>query len=229
MSRFADLLKQPLPSKRRNSYDSFFESEEVDPFESDLEDMADNVQDDEDDIFADMDKEEQGDIFESDDDFGSDSANTDTEEDDIFASDDEPIDPQEESREIDETIKRVATPVLIGDTLADDEVAVFKESMDSDIAIDEGYFTERTIVRMDKGSKRKQLIKISALTIARQKKDPLYKKLATVWKMERSLEAKIYKKYESAAKQRANKYIQNAKKSKSKAVKQAASKVVKGR
>lgn len=132
-----------------------------------------------------------------------------------------------ESERIDETIKRVATPIIVQDVLDEDEVAIIKESTDGDIAIDEGYMTERSIVRLDKPAKKTQLIKICVLAIAKEKKDPLYKKLHTVWKLERSLEAKLFEKYGNQAKQRAQKYIQNAKKSKSATVKKAANKLSK--
>ena len=133
----------------------------------------------------------------------------------------------EASQRVDDTIKRVATPIIIEDMLNDDEIAVLKESIDADILCTESYLNERTIVKLDKGAKRKQLIKVASLTIAKEKKDPLYKKLMTVWKMERALEAKIYAKYEAQSKQRANKYLKNAKNSKSPLLKKAVSKITK--
>lgn len=216
--RFSELLNDKLPSQKKSarsrSYSSIFES----GFDSSDDDVTvADIEDASDDPFG---EDDVDDIFEENEDSDDDS-----EEDELTPEEQN----AEDSQEIDDTIKRVATPIIVEEILDEGEVAVFKESVDGDIAIDEGFFTERTIVRLDKGSRRKQLMKVSVLTIARQKKDPLYKKLATVWKMERQLEAKLYKKYEAAAKQRTNKYIQNAKKSKSKAVRKAAKRVARGR
>lgn len=131
----------------------------------------------------------------------------------------------EASQRIDDTIKNVATPLIVQDMLDEEEIAVLKESVDGDIAIDESYLTERSIVRLDKSAKRSQLIKVAVLAIAKEKNDPLYKKLVTLWKMERRIEKALYKKYESQAKSRAQKYINNAKKSKSSAIKKAVAKL----
>lgn len=130
------------------------------------------------------------------------------------------------TEEKEEEMKILLTPVLLGETLTEGEIEEFRESMDSELAIQDGYVTERTIVRMDKAAKKSQLQKVATIAIAREKKDPLYKKLALVWKMERRLENLIAKKYKSQAQQRVTKYLQNAKKSKVSAIKNAASKLV---
>ena len=130
------------------------------------------------------------------------------------------------TEEKEEEMKILLTPVLLGETLTEGEIEEFRESMDSELAIQDGYVTERTIVRMDKVAKKSQLQKVATIAIAREKKDPLYKKLALVWKMERRLETLIAKKYKSQAQQRVTKYLQNAKKSKVSAIKNAASKLV---
>ncbi len=130
------------------------------------------------------------------------------------------------TEEKEEEMKILLTPVLLGETLTEGEIEEFRESMDSELAIQDGYVTERTIVRMDKAAKKSQLQKVATIAIAREKKDPLYKKLALVWKMERRLETLIAKKYKSQAQQRVTKYLQDAKKSKVSAIKNAASKLV---
>ena len=130
------------------------------------------------------------------------------------------------TEEKEEEMKILLTPVLLGETLTEGEIEEFRESMDSELAIQDGYVTERTIVRMDKVAKKSQLQKVATIAIAREKKDPLYKKLALVWKMERRLENLIAKKYKSQAQQRVTKYLQDAKKSKVSAIKNAASKLV---
>lgn len=133
---------------------------------------------------------------------------------------------EEEEQNIDERIKRVATPLLIQDELSDDEeVNMFKESVDTDVAMDEGYFTERTIVRFDKRARRSQLKKVAVFAIAKEKNDVLYRKLVTIWKLERKLEAMLCKKYNTQAEAKVKKYIADAKKSKSSIVKKAINKI----
>ena len=128
--------------------------------------------------------------------------------------------------ECDALIQKVGTPILMKNVMSAEECAAFKESVESDIAIDEGFFTERTIVKFDKNARLSQLRRVAALALAKQANDPLYKKLNKVWKMERALEAKIYSKYRSKADQRARKLYANLKKSKTKTLSKAAQKAV---
>lgn len=131
----------------------------------------------------------------------------------------------DEATRVDELLKRLGTPIVVGDMIGDDEIAVFKESTDVDIALDECYFTERTIVKFDKAARKSQLKKVAVFAIAKEKKDPLYKKLNTVWKLERNLEAKLYQKYGVQADARVRQYISNAKRSKSSMIKNIAKKL----
>ena len=131
----------------------------------------------------------------------------------------------EETEKVDNAVKRLATPIIVDDILGEDEIAVFKESADIDIACDEEYFSERTIVKFDKHARRRQLKKVAIFAIAKERKDPLYKKLNTIWKIERNLEAKLYKKYGTQADARVREYISNAKKSKSSTIKSVAKKM----
>nr|DAO72483.1 MAG TPA: hypothetical protein [Caudoviricetes sp.] len=128
--------------------------------------------------------------------------------------------------ETDALIQKVGTPIVMKDALSAEECAQFKESVESDIAIQEGFYTERTIVKFDKNARMSQLRRVAALSIAKQANDPLFKKLNKVWKMERALESKIYKKYKSKADQRAKKLYANLRKSKSKTLANAAQKAV---
>lgn len=127
---------------------------------------------------------------------------------------------------VDASIRRLGTPIIVDEILGDDEVAVFKESTDVDIAADEAYFSERTIIRLDKNAKKRQLKKVAIFAIAKEKKDPLYRKLNTIWKIERNLEAKLFQKYGSKADARVKVYIANAKKSKSSTIKTVINKLV---
>lgn len=121
----------------------------------------------------------------------------------------------EQSQKVDDTINAVATPILIGNELNDEQCREFVESMDSDIAVNEGFLTEKTIIKFDKNAKRAQLYEVAVAAVAREKKDPLYKKLQTVYKMERIIKAKLRKKYHSQAQQKVKEYLARAKKSKS--------------
>ena len=149
---------------------------------------------------------------------------------DAMAIHDEPCEdcyaPGTPNDETDALIQKVGTPIVMKDALSAEECAAFKESVESDIAISEGFFTERTIVKFDKNARLSQLRCVSALALAKQANDPLFKKLNKVWKMERMLESKIYSKYKSKADQRARKLYANLKKSKSKTLSAAAQKAV---
>lgn len=122
----------------------------------------------------------------------------------------------EESQKVDDTMNAVATPILIQSELNTEEaIKEFTESADCDIAEAEGFLTERTIVRLDKQARLKQLYEVAVIAIARAKKDRLYKKLQTLQKMERDIEAKLRKKYDAPAKKKAKEYLARARKSKS--------------
>ena len=101
---------------------------------------------------------------------------------------------------------------------------MFKESVDTDIAVDEGFFTERTIVKFDKVARKNQLKKVAVFAIAKEANDPLYKKLVTLWKLERFIEQKLEKRYFAQAKQKAKEAMKKAKMTKSKVVAKATDK-----
>lgn len=134
----------------------------------------------------------------------------------------------DESQRVDDTMNTVATPILIQDELNDEEsVREFVESVDSDIAVAEGFLTERTIIKFDKNAKKAQLYEVAVAACAREKKDPLYKKLETVYKMERILKGKLRKKYNSSAQKKVKEYLARAKKSKSSIISRIANKLTK--
>ena len=58
---------------------------------------------------------------------------------------------------------------------------------------------EKTIVRMDKKARLQRALKTATFTIARRKNDSKFKKLLTIWRLERSLEAYLLKKYHNEA------------------------------
>lgn len=67
-------------------------------------------------------------------------------------------------------------------------------------AIRQEIVTERNIVRLDKKTKLSHAQKMAEFELAKKKNDRDFRKLLTVWKMERELEAKIHKKYGQQAK-----------------------------
>lgn len=109
------------------------------------------------------------------------------------------------------------------DSLSRDEISDFVADADETTsAVREGVLLEKTIVRLDKHAKLSRAYKAALFTIAREKNDPKFKKLLTVWKMERALEAYLEKKYGTAAMQRAKKMVANSSKSKSSVVQKVA-------
>ena len=118
----------------------------------------------------------------------------------------------EENRNIMDRIAAIAGDILIDN---EEELKEFVEGVDFDIAVAEGLMTERTIVKFDKNAKRAQLFEIAVASCAREKKDPLYRKLETCYKMERVLKAKLRKKYDAPARKRVKEYLDRARKSKS--------------
>lgn len=59
---------------------------------------------------------------------------------------------------------------------------------------------ERTIVKLDKRAKKNQLYKTALYTVARNENDPDYKKLVTLWQMEKYINRKLEKRYGTKAK-----------------------------
>lgn len=179
------------------------------------------------------DQEERNDVVNGGMDIDPDLAGSKAAADAMALAKDEPCEPCDDcdspdspNDETDALIQKVGTPIVMKDALSAEECAAFKESVESDIAISEGFFTERTIVKFDKNARLAQLRRVSALALAKNANDPLWKKLNKVWKMERMLESKIYSKYKSKADQRARKLYANLKKSKSKTLSSAAQKAI---
>ena len=63
----------------------------------------------------------------------------------------------------------------------------------------EGLLSEKSIVRLDKFAKRKLAVKKAAIVLAKEKKDPMYRKLVIVYKAKQKLIAAIMKKYSNQA------------------------------
>ena len=103
----------------------------------------------------------------------------------------------------------------IRENFSQDEIADFvaDPNATSD-AVLEGVLLEKNIVRLDKKAKLQNAYKTAIFTVAKEHNDRDYKKLITVWKMERALEAKLEKKYKSEAMKRAKEMVKKSKMSK---------------
>ena len=100
---------------------------------------------------------------------------------------------------------------FIKETFTEDEMSMFLENQtEVDDAIANNILMEKTIVRLDKKAKLSKATKMAVFTIAKEKNDPKFKKLLTVWKMERYLEAYLEKKYGNEAARRAKKAISDS-------------------
>ena len=100
--------------------------------------------------------------------------------------------------------EQLITESVLCDTLSNDELKELTETADVCEELKSlGVVTEKTIVRLDKKAKLSRAFKTAVFTIAREKKDPKFKKLLTVWRMERSLEAFLMKKYQAEGMKRA--------------------------
>lgn len=113
---------------------------------------------------------------------------------------------------------------FIKDEFTEDEMSMFLENQtEVDDAVANNILMEKTIVRLDKKAKLSKATKMAVFTIAKEKNDPKFKKLLTVWKMERYLEAYLTKKYGNEAARRAKKAVaDSAKKSRGTMIKKVA-------
>lgn len=85
------------------------------------------------------------------------------------------------------------------------------EALGKLIELEEGALTEeRNIVRLNRQAKLDALTVHSALTIAQQKQDPLFKKYAKAAEIKRKYRAAILGKYKSTAMTTARKLLANA-------------------
>lgn len=121
----------------------------------------------------------------------------------------------DEERNVDDVMNAVATPLILSEELNEEEIKEFVNGLDGEIAEQEGMITERTIVRFDKNARKAQLYEVAIAAVGREKNDPDWRKLQTVYKMERKLKARLRKKYNSLATRKVKEYLDRARKSKS--------------
>ena len=234
MSRFSDLLKAPLPSKQADESYTTESENATEPNKADIEAARKAIANQANAKANIQPAKEDGDEC-----FGPDCDDNDVapelqgiadevdSEDPVDAviSDDIGADSDAIDQKIDDTIQRAATPILLGGELSGDEADDFIESVDCDTAVSEAFMTERTIVKFDKKARWSQLHKVAVLAIAKEKKDVMYKKLVTVWRIEKTLENRLTVKYGSQANARVRAYLQRARQSKSNPIKKAAAKL----
>lgn len=111
------------------------------------------------------------------------------------------------------------------DTFSSEEIESLTENTyDLGKAVNEDILVERSIVRLDKEAKKNRAQKMAIFQIAKEKGDRDFKKLLTLWKLERFIEKKLEKRYAAQAKQLAKETLKKSKMSKSKAVGKAVDK-----
>lgn len=102
------------------------------------------------------------------------------------------------------------------DAMSVEEIqAILESGVEANLALNDEIVTERTIVRLDRKAQISQAKQASIFTIARERNDPDMKRLLTIWRMERRLEAKLEKKYGNEAERRAKKTVEKRRRSKS--------------
>lgn len=110
-----------------------------------------------------------------------------------------------QSQNIPTSASQIIAEHVLTDILSNEEVLEMCSSAeDRRFLVDETEIcTEKTIVRLDKKAKISRAFKAAVFTVAREKKDPKFKKLLTIWRIERTLEAYLTKKYHNEAMKRA--------------------------
>lgn len=169
----------------------------------------------------------------------------------ISVDDDTPAPPVSKEKDVegDKMMAMVATPMVLDDTLTQEEAKDFCESGDAEIAVNEGFLMESDLsmmlaelsassntsvfteggkfatgkqkFKMTKKAKLKQLFELSLQIEARQHHDPYYPKIQKAYKIEREIKAGWRKRYGALAAKRAKKYLKALMMSKSKTLKTA--------
>lgn len=125
----------------------------------------------------------------------------------------------------DSEVSSMIIECAILDTFSTEELESLTENTyDLGKAVNEDILVERSIVRLDKEAKKNKAFKMAVFQVAKEKNDRDFKKLMTIWKLERFLEGKLVKRYFAQAKQLAKETMKKAKNTKSKSVGKAAGK-----
>ena len=113
--------------------------------------------------------------------------------------------------ELDAASEQIAAEAALLDLASPSEIEELGASMEDmhDVSDIMGIAMERSVVRLDKAARMKHLRKANVLNLARKDNHAKYRKLLTVWKMERALEKDLDSIYRSRADTLARKQIQN--------------------
>lgn len=230
-------------------FDSVFESSD----DEDYNDSSDTSEEMEcGDCYSEDDDDEDvlGDGYDDDDADVDDVLNElENETDDSEVSDGEPtVDEPEldevEDKKADDMLAMVATPMLIKDELTAEESVQFYESVDADIAMNEGLIEESDMddlfeegvfaspnrpFKMTKKARFRQLYELSVLIEAQAHRDPLKVKLDRAYAVERKIKKQLRQRYKAQAMKRAKGYLMRLMKSKSGVMKSLAKKIVPNR
>ena len=111
----------------------------------------------------------------------------------------------------DKVDEAVIASCALMDLASSDEIQSLAESTEDmqDVSEMFGIAMERTIVRLDRNDRMKHLRKANVLALARKDNHIKYRKLLTLWQMERTLEKDLESIYHTKADQLARKQIQN--------------------
>ena len=123
-------------------------------------------------------------------------------------SDDEEEDDDDDDDEVEES---TFAALFLNEFATPDEIQAMAESYDEMATLSEnmGVAMEKVIVKMDKKSRLTHLQKAAVFKLANAANDPKYRKLLTLWKQERQIEAYLSKKYASKASKIAKAKIKN--------------------
>jgi hypothetical protein len=117
----------------------------------------------------------------------------------------------EDAEDDDEVEEATFAALFLNEFATPDEIQAMAESYDEMATLSEnmGVAMEKVIVKMDKKSRLTHLQKAAVFKLANAANDPKYRKLLTLWKQERQIEAYLNKKYASKASKIAKAKIKN--------------------
>lgn len=131
--------------------------------------------------------------------------------DDEDAEDDDDDDEEEDDDDEDEVEESTFAALFLNEFATPGEIQAMAESYDEMATMSEnmGVAMEKVIVKMDKKSRLTHLQKAAVFKLANAANDSQYRKLLTLWKQERQIEARLNKKYATKAAKIAKAKIKN--------------------
>lgn len=118
--------------------------------------------------------------------------------------------PPEDAR-LDQAEEALAAAMLVRDLATSDELAELAEDLTAmgEVSDAAQIAMERTIVRLDRDARFRHLRKANTLSLARKANHPKFRKLMTIWKIERQLEGELDQIYRTKATSLARQQIKN--------------------